>query len=113
METIRLCLKHFRQRNMMDVFYLIQNRTGVDLENPFLTELHKHLVLGADFPAAEHVLEAAHSRHIFKEYAAHAEYTPIWKRIWATNEGIYYYDIAFLFCFVLFSLSVVCLFFSL
>ncbi|KAI7860209.1 Muskelin N-terminus-domain-containing protein [Circinella umbellata] len=86
METLRLCLKHFRQRNMMDIFYLIQNRTGVELENPFLTELHKHLVLGADFPAAEHVLEAAHSRHIFKDYAARAEYTPLWKRIRATNE---------------------------
>ncbi|KAI8141192.1 Muskelin N-terminus-domain-containing protein [Fennellomyces sp. T-0311] len=87
METIRLCLKHFRQRNMMDIFYLIKNRTGVELENPFLTELHKYLVLDADYPGAEQVLEAAHSRHIFKDYAANAEYTPVWKRIWATNEA--------------------------
>ncbi|KAI9497069.1 Muskelin N-terminus-domain-containing protein [Zychaea mexicana] len=86
METIRLCLKHFRQRNMMDIFYLIQDRTGVELENSFLTQLHKHLVQDADFTAAEQVLEAAHARHIFKDYAANAEYTPIWKRIWATNE---------------------------
>ena len=74
---------------MMDIFYLIKSRTGVELENPFLTELHKHLVLDANYPLAEQVLETAHSRHIFKDYAVNAEYTPIWKRIWATNEGLH------------------------
>ncbi|KAI9320053.1 muskelin [Dichotomocladium elegans] len=84
-ETLRLCLKHFRQRNMMDLFYVIKNRTGVDLEHPFLTELHQHLVLNSDFDEAERVLEEAHKRGFFEEFITNTEYTPCWKRIWATT----------------------------
>ncbi|KAI7884593.1 hypothetical protein K492DRAFT_142763 [Lichtheimia hyalospora FSU 10163] len=85
-ETLRLCLKHFRQRNMMDIFYMIKNRTGVELEHPFLSDLHKYLVLESDFDAAERVLEEAHACNVFNEYINNAEYKPEWKRIWSTTE---------------------------
>lgn len=73
----------------MDIFYLIKNRTGVELEHPFLSDLHKHLVLESDFDAAEHVLQEANACNIFNEYISNAEYKPIWKRIWSTTEGMY------------------------
>lgn len=66
---------------------MIKNRTGVELEHPFLSDLHKYLVLESDFDAAEHVLEEAHGCNIFNEYINNAEYKPTWKRIWSTTEG--------------------------
>lgn len=36
-EAVRLCLKHFRQRNYMDSFQQLQKRTKIELESPELT----------------------------------------------------------------------------
>jgi hypothetical protein len=43
-EAVRLCLKHFRQRNQLDVFEALQARTKMPLEDPMLTDLHDKLV---------------------------------------------------------------------
>lgn len=43
-EAIRLCLKHFRQRNYTNVFDALQKRADIQLEDPMLTELHTKLV---------------------------------------------------------------------
>ena len=43
-EAVRLCLKHFRQRNFMDSFEQLQKRTKIDLEDPILTQLYHALV---------------------------------------------------------------------
>lgn len=66
---------------MMDVFYILKNKTGVELEHPLLSDLHKHLVMDADFSAAETVLQQAHLRNIYKPYSESAKYTPFWKQI--------------------------------
>ena len=38
-ETIRLCLKHFRQHNYLEVFESLQKKTKIQLEHPLLTEV--------------------------------------------------------------------------
>jgi hypothetical protein len=71
---------------MMDVFYILKNRTGIELEHPLLSELHRHLVLDANFSAAENVLQQAHQRNIYKPYTESTQYTPIWRQIQAQSE---------------------------
>ena len=44
-EAIRLCLKHFRQRNYLELFQSVQAQTGMELEHRLLTELHQRLVI--------------------------------------------------------------------
>ena len=77
-EAIRLCLKHFRQRNYTEVFSSLQKRTRVQLEAPLLTELYEALVERADFPGAEAVLDRAHHDGLFSEYIDQHEYRPEW-----------------------------------
>ena len=43
-EAIRLCLKHFRQKNYLEAFESLQKRTKISLEHPMLAELHTLLV---------------------------------------------------------------------
>ena len=40
-ETIRLCLKHFRQHNYLEVFESLQKKTKIQLEHPLLTQVKK------------------------------------------------------------------------
>lgn len=86
-ETLRLCLKHFRQRNMMDIFYLIKHRTNVELEHPFLTNLHESLVMKGDYAQAEILIQHAYKEHMFDTYSQRVSYTPVWKRIYPTTKG--------------------------
>ncbi|KAI8047413.1 Muskelin N-terminus-domain-containing protein [Gilbertella persicaria] len=81
-ETVRLCLKYFRQRNMMDTFYFIKDKTGVELEHPLLSQLHQYLVVETDFEAAERVLQLAHHEcEIYRTYSDNATYKPIWRQL--------------------------------
>ena len=43
-EAIRLCLKHFRQKNYAEAFEALQKKSKVVLEDPLLTHLHTELV---------------------------------------------------------------------
>ncbi|KAI8332241.1 muskelin-like protein [Chlamydoabsidia padenii] len=85
-QTTRLCLKHFRQRNMMNLFQLLQERTGVELEHPLLTELHSQLVLQGDFEGTERLLSQLLDQGVFQQYVKNALYKANWRRIWATNQ---------------------------
>ena len=80
-EVIRLCMKHFRQRNYMDCFQLLKDRTRLELEDPLLTEIHNLLVANVDFDAAEQLLIKAASRRLFDDHIANCAYKPIWRRI--------------------------------
>jgi hypothetical protein len=71
---------------MMDVFHILKNRTGVELEHPLISDLHRHLVINADFTAAEKVLQTAYQRNVYKPYLDSVKYTPIWRQIQASNE---------------------------
>ncbi|KAG0188949.1 Muskelin 1, intracellular mediator containing kelch motif [Apophysomyces sp. BC1034] len=88
-ETVRLCLKHFRQLNLTDVFHLLKRQSSVQLEHPLLTQLHQSLVVDGDFLMAENIIREASSCHLFKPYADNAEYSTVWRRINATTAGRY------------------------
>ncbi|CAG8465178.1 12907_t:CDS:10 [Acaulospora colombiana] len=55
-EAIRLCLKHFRQRNYLDVSAALQSKTHMHLEDPFITDLYAQLVTKGDFQATENIM---------------------------------------------------------
>lgn len=71
---------------MMDVFYILKNRTGVELEHPLISDLHRHLVIDANFSAAEEILQQTHQSNIYKPYSESATYKPLWRQIHATSE---------------------------
>ncbi|KAI8924913.1 Muskelin N-terminus-domain-containing protein [Entophlyctis helioformis] len=80
-EVIRLCLKHFRQRNFLDSFQRLQECTNLQLEDPLLTDLHRQLVINGDFDGAEELLTRAASRLLFEDYIGGCTYKPNWRRI--------------------------------
>ncbi|CAG8451778.1 448_t:CDS:10 [Paraglomus occultum] len=84
-ETIRLCLKHLRQRNYIDTFNSLQARTNILLEDPLLTDLHSHIVIEANFDKAEEIMEMAAGKDFFNEYIRRCSYKPAWRKIEASN----------------------------
>ena len=58
-EAIRLCLKHFRQKNYVDVFQALIQKTRVRLEDPRLTSLYESLVVNGDYEMTENLVENA------------------------------------------------------
>jgi hypothetical protein len=78
MQTIRLCLKHFRERNMIDVFEALRRQTNIQLEDPLLTGLHRALVIEANYPEAEHIITKASKSGLFESYLKECDYTPLW-----------------------------------
>ncbi|KAJ3316887.1 Muskelin 1, intracellular mediator containing kelch motif [Boothiomyces sp. JEL0866] len=80
-EVVRLCLKHFRQRNYIECFNSVQNQTGLQLEHPLLTELHHRLVVDGDFENAELLLNQAIERNLFDNYISDLPYKPKWTRV--------------------------------
>ncbi|KAJ3217804.1 Muskelin 1, intracellular mediator containing kelch motif [Dinochytrium kinnereticum] len=80
-EVIRLCMKHFRQRNYLEAFSSLQERTQIQLEDHVLNNLHKSLVLNGDFNTAEELIQQASDRDLFQEYISGCAYKAIWKRI--------------------------------
>lgn len=80
-ESVRLCLKHFRQRKLLDAFKALQERTNIQLEDPLLTSLHRELVVKGNFKRAEELMMEAADRGLFDEYIRAYDYKPIWKRL--------------------------------
>ncbi|KAI9473714.1 MAG: Muskelin N-terminus-domain-containing protein [Benjaminiella poitrasii] len=81
-ETTRLCLKYLRQRNMMDVFHFLKNRTGVELEHPLVSALYRYLVVEGNYNAAEQVILQAYKRNnIYQQHAESSEYKPKWRQL--------------------------------
>lgn len=84
-QAIRLCLKHFRQRNFLEAFQALQQKTDVLLEDPLLTELHRKLVIEGNFDAVEATIAEAAQNGYFDDYISSCEYTPAWRRIESTS----------------------------
>lgn len=84
-EAIRLCLKHFRQRNFVECFAALQKQTGLQLEDPVLTELHRCVVIDGNLQRAEQIMEESLDRGLFAEYMANCSYKPLWKRVHPDN----------------------------
>ncbi|RCH82565.1 Muskelin 1, intracellular mediator containing kelch motif [Rhizopus stolonifer] len=86
MEAIRLCLKYFRQKNMLDVYSVLQQKVKLDLEHPLVSELHDTLVSKGDFKSAEEIIIKADKQHVFQSYVKEAKYLPTWQSITAFND---------------------------
>lgn len=87
METIRLCLKHFRQKNMMDVYQTLKSKTGIEIEHPLVGKLHESLVIQGDFDQAEKIIIDANEKNIFHSFVKNAMYSPDWQKLNASNDG--------------------------
>ncbi|KAF9147139.1 Muskelin 1, intracellular mediator containing kelch motif [Linnemannia schmuckeri] len=92
-ESVRLCLKHFRQRKLFDAFKALQERTHIQLEDPLLTKLHQELVLRGNFKRAEELIAEAAERGLFDEYIQTYDYKPIWKRLRSNShrQGVHHH----------------------
>ncbi|KAF8793794.1 Muskelin like protein [Argiope bruennichi] len=80
-ETIRLCLKHFRQHNYSEAFESLQKRTRVQLEDALLSKLHQCLVVEGDYVAAEQLLVKAANDgcldHYLEQQTHKAKWVPL------------------------------------
>ena len=86
-EAVRLCLKHFRQRNYFDSFQQLQKRTKVELEAPVLTKLHAALVVEGNFQESERIiLECGEQGHM-EEYISTLPCTPKWELLGQASPG--------------------------
>lgn len=52
-EIVRLCMKHFRKFQQQEIVETLQKCTGIQLENPQLSELYDILVVKGDHNHAE------------------------------------------------------------
>jgi hypothetical protein len=86
-ESIRLCLKHLRQRNYLDLFQMIQAQTNLQLEHPLLTELHHQLVINGDFDRAEELMMEGLQKGLYQDYICSLPYKPLWSRIAPTSQS--------------------------
>eukprot|EP00039_Didymoeca_costata_P018584 m.334091 g.334091 ORF g.334091 m.334091 type:complete len:745 (+) comp17286_c0_seq1:202-2436(+) len=86
-EAVRLCLKHFRQRNFMDSFEQLQKRTKIDLEAPVLTRLHDALVKDGNFNECERIVEEMVSQGHLKEYMSGLPYSSQWELLSKSETG--------------------------
>jgi len=77
-ETIRLCLKHFRQHNYLEVFESLQKKTKIQLEHPLLTELHSTLVLRGDYQGTEELIVKSSEQGVFSKYMSSQQPRSVW-----------------------------------
>lgn len=58
-ETVRLCLKHFRKYQKLEIVDTIKRITGIDVEDPQLSALYDLLVVKGDHDQAEQFIANA------------------------------------------------------
>ncbi|KAJ3385740.1 Muskelin 1, intracellular mediator containing kelch motif [Lobulomyces angularis] len=80
-EVIRLCLKHFRQRNMLEAFTTLHRHARESYEDPILSKLHHNIAMEGNFIASEEILIKACENSLFEEYISGYPYKPLWSRI--------------------------------
>jgi hypothetical protein len=80
-EAVRLCLKHFRQRNIIEPFLKLSQDSGIALEHPSLTNLYQNIVTASDFDLAEKIIERAAAENLFNDYILECKYLPVWRKI--------------------------------
>ncbi|KAK6176578.1 hypothetical protein SNE40_014836 [Patella caerulea] len=80
-EAIRLCLKHFRQRQYLEAYDALQKKTKIVLEHPVLTELHNLLVTKGHYDDCEQLVSKACQEGLFDQYVSQQDYVPVWNSI--------------------------------
>ncbi|KAL5014601.1 hypothetical protein ScPMuIL_008871 [Solemya velum] len=87
-EAIRLCLKHFRQRQYIEAYEALQKKTKIALEHPILTELHNLLVKEGDYESSENLVIRACEDGLFDHYISQQDYKPKWTPIEPTMKTV-------------------------
>jgi len=85
-EAIRLCLKHFRQKNYTHVFDSLLKGSNVQLEDPRLTKLHEAIVVQGDYELTENLIESAIQEGLFEEYINSQHPSPQWTALISPDE---------------------------
>ncbi|XP_058797930.1 muskelin [Phymastichus coffea] len=80
-EIVRLCMKHFRKYQQQEIFETLQKYTGVQLENPILSELYDVLVVKGDYVQAEKFITDAVEKGILNEYINAQSYQVLWTKM--------------------------------
>ncbi|XP_039276619.1 muskelin [Nilaparvata lugens] len=84
-EAVRLCLKYLRKQDYKDAFSVLSRVSGIQLEDPMLTELHKILVEESDFNGAEQLVCQSVNSGLFSAYISKQEYRAIWRPLQSTG----------------------------
>ena len=88
-EVLRLCLKHFRQRNMLNLFNTLSSSLKIQFEDSLLSDLYTFLVVDGDFKKSEDLLVQAGKQGLFNESITETAYKPSWKRILPNGSCIF------------------------
>ncbi|XP_059091782.1 muskelin-like [Tigriopus californicus] len=80
-EAVRLCMKHFRERNFTEVFESLEKKTKIQLEHPLLSAIHKCLVIKGDFEETETMIGQAVHDGLFDQWIDLQLPTPKWKAL--------------------------------
>jgi hypothetical protein len=77
-EAIRLCLKHFRQKNYIEAFETLRKKTKIPLEDELLTKLYEVLVVQGQFDRSEQMIDDCVRKGLFDEYIKLQPCRPVW-----------------------------------
>ncbi|KAJ2299445.1 hypothetical protein IWW55_004181, partial [Coemansia sp. RSA 2706] len=80
-ETVRACLKFFRDRGYTDAFDALARQTRAQLEAPVLGQLRQALVERRDYARAEQLLREAEERRMFAACAGRIPYAARWRAV--------------------------------
>ncbi|KAL0956651.1 hypothetical protein HGRIS_002783 [Hohenbuehelia grisea] len=83
--ALRLVLKHLRQRRLLTPYASIVSRFALQVEHPFVSELHRALVLQGDFPKCTELLGKMANAELFSEYLKSQPPHSSWRRIHGVN----------------------------
>jgi hypothetical protein len=80
-KTLKLILKHLRQRALLPAFRTLQSVTSLNLEHPLLTSLHTAFVLRGDFNMVESLLSRSASLGLFDSFIRSTPPRAHWRRL--------------------------------
>ncbi|KDQ21710.1 hypothetical protein BOTBODRAFT_182978 [Botryobasidium botryosum FD-172 SS1] len=84
--SMRLILKHLRQRGQISFYNALLTQTGFQtFEHPLITSLYNNLVLAGDFAESEKVFTMAASAGLLQHHILSMPPKPVWTRIRDTN----------------------------
>ncbi|RXG52076.1 Muskelin [Armadillidium vulgare] len=88
-EAIRLCLKHLREFNYSEAFDSLLKHSKVQLEDPFLTEIHDELVKKGNHERCEELVQKAYEEGYFQQYITQLDYKPKWNPIIVSTDSTF------------------------
>ncbi|XP_012278648.1 muskelin isoform X2 [Orussus abietinus] len=80
-EVVRLCMKHFRRFEQLEVVETLQRVTGVPLEDPRLSGLYDLLVTKGDYYQAERFITNAITMGLLNDYIKAQSYRAVWTKL--------------------------------